>query len=110
MHTKNWSTRSQTVFPGGSLGEYNLPPDLTVVLTNGKGSKVYDTAGREYVDYTMGWGSLLLGHAPEAVVTAVTRQAARGSNFAYVTQPAVELAEEMVRAIPCAEKVRFCAS
>ncbi len=110
MQLTNWSTRSQTVFPGGSLGEYNLPPELSVVLTHGKGSKVYDTAAREYVDYTMGWGSLLLGHAPEAVVAAVTRQAALGSNFAYVSQPAIELAEEMARAIPCAGKVRFCAS
>ncbi len=108
--TNDWPQRAQTVFPGGSLGEYHLPPEMATVLTHGQGAKVYDTAEREYVDYTMGWGSLLLGHAHEAVVTAVTRQAALGSNFAYVSQPAVDLAEEMVRAIPCAEKARFCAS
>ncbi|RMF92527.1 MAG: aspartate aminotransferase family protein [Nitrospinota bacterium] len=108
QHT--WSQRSWQVFPGGSLGEYNLPPDLSIVLTHGKGSRVYDTTGREYIDLTMGWGSVILGHAHERIVTAVTRQAALGSNFSYVSRPTLELAEELLRAVPCAEKVRFCAS
>lgn len=105
-----WTARSWEVFPGGSLGEYNLPKGLSSVLSHGKGSKVYDTSGREFIDLTMGWGSVLLGHAHERVAAAVKRQAALGSNFAYVSRPALELAEELVRAIPCAEKVRFCAS
>ncbi len=108
QHT--WSQRSWQVFPGGSLGEYNLPPDLSIVLTHGKGSRVYDTTGREYIDLTMGWGSVILGHAHEKIVTAVTRQAALGSNFSYVSRPTLELAEELIRVVPCAEKVRFCAS
>jgi glutamate-1-semialdehyde 2,1-aminomutase len=58
----------------------------------------------------MGWGSVLLGHAHPAVTEAVRRQAGLGANFAYVTLPALELAEELVRAVPCAERVRFCAS
>jgi glutamate-1-semialdehyde 2,1-aminomutase len=44
------------------------------------------------------------------VVEAVRRRAGLGSNFAYVTEPALELAEELARAVPCAERVRFCAS
>jgi glutamate-1-semialdehyde 2,1-aminomutase len=58
----------------------------------------------------MGWGSVLLGHAHPAVTEAVKRQAGLGSNFAYVTETALELAEGLVRAVPCAERVRFCAS
>jgi glutamate-1-semialdehyde 2,1-aminomutase len=58
----------------------------------------------------MGWGSVLLGHAHQAVVDAVRRQAALGSNFAYVSAPALELGEELQRAVPCAERLRFCAS
>src|SRR5207244_11496321 len=50
------------------------------------------------------------GHAHPAVVGAVTRQAALGANFAYVSEPAVVLAEEIARAVACAERVRFCAS
>jgi glutamate-1-semialdehyde 2,1-aminomutase len=102
--------RSLAIFPGGSLGEYNLPADLAVVLARGEGATVWDSEGRAFTDFTMGWGSVLLGHAHPAIVGAVTRQAGLGSNFAYVTEPALELAEEIVRAVACAERVRFCAS
>jgi glutamate-1-semialdehyde 2,1-aminomutase len=102
--------RSLAVFPGGSLGEYDLPADLAVVLARGEGATVWDSEGRAFTDFTMGWGSVLLGHAHPAIVDAVRRQAGLGSNFAYVTAPALELAEEIVRAVACAERVRFCAS
>ncbi|OGB92253.1 MAG: hypothetical protein A3H39_17440 [candidate division NC10 bacterium RIFCSPLOWO2_02_FULL_66_22] len=104
------SERSLAVFPAGSPGEYNLPPDLVTVLDRGEGAAVWDAAGRRFLDFTMGWGSVLLGHAHPAVVEAVRRRAGLGSNFAYVTEPALELAEELVRAVACAERVRFCAS
>ncbi len=110
MTQTNWADRSWNVFPGGSLGEYDLPPEQSVVLSHGHGSKVFDTLGREYIDLTMGWGSVMLGHAHPAIAEAVIKQVERGSNFAYVSQPALELAETMIEAIPCAEKVRFCAS
>lgn len=105
-----WSKRSWKVFPGGCLGEYNLPQDLSVVLTRGQGPKVYDTTGKEFIDFTMGWGSVILGHSHPGINEAVKRQAEKGSNFSYVSGPALELAEELVRAVPCAEKIRFCAS
>ncbi len=104
------SERSLSLFPAGSLGEYNLPPELVRVLVRGEGTTVWDTEGRRYTDFTMGWGSVLLGHAHPAITEAVKRRAGLGSNFAYVTEPALELAEELVRAVPCAERVRFCAS
>jgi glutamate-1-semialdehyde 2,1-aminomutase len=102
--------RSLAVFPGGSLGEYDLPPELAVVLARGEGAHVWDTEGRAFTDFTMGWGSILLGHAHPVVAEAVRRQVALGSNFAYVTEPALRLAEEIVGAVACAERVRFCAS
>lgn len=102
--------RSLAVFPGGSLGEYNLPPDLAVVLARGEGAWVWDAEGRRFSDFTMGWGSVLLGHAHPRVTEAVAAQIGRGTNFAYVTEQALELAEELRRAVACAERVRFCAS
>ncbi len=109
-YSSEWGRRSWRVFPGGCLGEYNLPPELSIALRRGSGPRVYDGDGREYIDYTMGWGSVILGHAHPAVCAAVQAQAALGSNFSYVSTPALELAEELLRAVPCAEKVRFCAS
>ncbi|RLB26590.1 MAG: aspartate aminotransferase family protein, partial [Deltaproteobacteria bacterium] len=105
-----WARRSWEVFPGGSLGEYNLPRELSVVLTRGQGARVYDAAGKEFIDFTMGWGSVILGHGHQKIYEAVVRQAEHGSNFSYVSGPALDLAEELVRTVPCAEKVRFCAS
>ncbi len=102
--------RAWAVFPGGSLGEYNLPAGLTVVLARGEGATVWDTDGRAFLDFTMGWGSVLLGHAHPAVTEAARRQAALGANFAYVSAPTLELAEALVHAVPCARRVRFCAS
>ena len=102
--------RSWAIFPAGSPGEYNLPRELTIVLARGAGATVWDTDGRAFTDFTMGWGSVILGHAHPAVVEAVRRRAALGSNFAYVSDAALELAEELARAVRCAERLRFCAS
>src|SRR5438270_413436 len=54
--------------------------------------------------------SVILGHAHPAIVEAVRRRVASGSNFAYLTDASLELAEELARAVPCAERLRFCAS
>ncbi len=102
--------RAWALFPAGSPGEYNLPRELALVLARGEGATVWDTDGRAFSDFTMGWGSVILGHAHPAIVEAVRGRAALGSNFAYVTDASLELAEELARAVPCAERLRFCAS
>lgn len=102
--------RSWRVFPAGSNGEYGLPPDLCTVLDHGHGCRVRDLDGREYLDFTMGWGSVLLGHAHERLVEAVVRQVAHGANFAHVNTHALELAERLVALSPACDQVRFCAS
>lgn len=107
---KDWIERSFDVFPGGSLGEFNLPRELSTVLSHGKGSRIYDVFGREYIDYSLAWGSTILGHANPVIAEAVKKQVGRAFNFSYVTEQALELAGEMCRVIPCAEKVRFAAS
>lgn len=108
--TSSMAQRAIAVFPGGSLGESSLPPNMVIVLARGSGTTVWDTSGQAHLDFTMGWGSVLLGHAHPAVTEAVTRQASLASNFAYVNEPALELGEELLRAVPCAERIRFCAS
>ena len=98
------------LFPGGSFGEFNLPKDLSTVISHGKGSKLYDVFGKEFIDCSLSWGSVILGHAHPAVTEAVRKQIEKGSSFSYVNEPALELAQELVKAIPCAEKIRFAAS
>ena len=102
--------RSLEIFPGGSNGEFNLPPELTIVIKRGEGCELWDTTGRRYIDFSMGWGSALVGHAHPAITEAVVRQAPLGANFAYITENALELADEIVRLSPASERMRFCAS
>lgn len=107
----NTGERAQAVFTGGiSNGEFGLEPEDIVVLERGHGCKLWDTGGREFLDFSMAWGSCLVGHARTEVVEAVTRQAPLGSNFAYLNTEVLALAEEIRLVSPAAEKIRFCAS
>ncbi|MBI2320914.1 MAG: aminotransferase class III-fold pyridoxal phosphate-dependent enzyme [Chloroflexi bacterium] len=96
--------------PGGSLGTYVQPDDVAFVVAYGRGSKVYDVEGREYIDYILGSGPAVLGHAHPAVVEAVQRQVERGTQFYWLNEPVIALADKMVQAIPCAEMVKFTSS
>ncbi len=102
--------RSLSVFPAGSNGEFNLPPELTRVMRRGKGCEVWDVEGRHFFDFSMGWGSALVGHAHPAVVESVVKQAPLGSNFAYTTDVSLALAEEIARVSPACDQLRYCAS
>jgi glutamate-1-semialdehyde 2,1-aminomutase len=103
--------RALAVFPAGiANGEFGLPREDLVVIERGEGCRIWDTSGREWLDFSMGWGSVLVGHARPEVVAAVTAQAQRGSNFAYLNTHALAVAEEIRRACPAAERLRFCAS
>ena len=103
--------RALRVFPGGiSNGEFGLPPEQLVVMERGEGCKLWDTNNKEYLDFSMGWGSCLVGHARPEIVDAVRKQISRGSNFAFLNPHALTLAEELQRLSPSVDSVRFCAS
>lgn len=104
------ASRSLEVFPAGSNGEFDLPPELAMVIAGGEGCELWDTGGKRYLDFSMGWGSSLVGHAHPEVVKAVQKQAPAGSNFAYVNANSLALAEEICRLSPACDQVRFCAS
>ncbi|HWT80627.1 MAG TPA: aminotransferase class III-fold pyridoxal phosphate-dependent enzyme, partial [Candidatus Methylomirabilis sp.] len=93
--------------PGQSAWQWSLPPDLAFIVERGEGSRLYDTHGRAYVDYVMGSGPLLLGHAHPTIVQAVQAQMAKGSVYHWLSQPTVRLAQLICEAVPCGEKVRF---
>jgi glutamate-1-semialdehyde 2,1-aminomutase len=76
----------------------------------GDGAYLEDTEGRRYVDWVMSWGPLVFGHADPEIVEAVQEAAAEGTTFGVPTEREVELAEEIVDAVPSIEKVRFVSS
>ncbi len=102
--------KAGTYLVGATLGMFKLPGDHQMVIDRGDGCRVWDLEGREYIDYVLGSGPMILGHAHPTVSKAVTDQAARGSTFYGLNRPAIELAERLVGASPCADQVRFTTS
>src|SRR6266536_63693 len=96
--------------PGGALGSARFPDELACVVKRGRGSKVWDMSGREYIDYLLGSGPMILGHSHPAVVAAVRDQLENGTTYFMVNEPLTMLADERCRAGPCAEQVRFPAT
>ena len=98
--------RAKKYLPGGSTGNVYFD----VVLREGRGSRVWDLSGNEYVDYLLGSGPMIVGHSHPEVVAAVLEQVQMGTTFFALSEPATRLAEAIVDAVPCAEKVRFVSS
>ena len=96
--------------PGSGTGNTNYPDELKFLVREGRGGRVWDVSGNEYVDWLMGSGPMILGHAHPAVSDAVLSAVGRGSTFFATNDQAVLLAEELVQAVPCAEQVRFTTS
>jgi glutamate-1-semialdehyde 2,1-aminomutase len=107
MNQNELLQKAERYLPGACLGMMSLPADLRMVMVRGQGSKIYDAAGKEYIDYMLGSGPLLLGHCRAEIVEAVQRQVALGSTYFALNEPAILLAERLVEAVPCAEAVRF---
>ena len=96
--------------PGSNTGNLTVRDDLSFLVREGRGSCIWDVSGNEYVDWLMGSGPMLLGHAHPAVVEAVIKAVEQGSTFFATNEKAVLLAEDLVGAVPCAEMVRFTTS
>ena len=97
---------AKRVLPGGTFG--NFPGE--VVIREGKGGRVWDEEGKEYVDFLLGSGPMLVGHAHPEVTEAAHAQIAKGTTFFANNRLGIELAEAIVDAVPCAEQVRFVSS
>lgn len=95
---------------GGGLGLFVLPPDLNLVIARGDGARVWDVAGREYLDYHLSSGPALLGHAHPAITSAVNEQLPRGTTYYFLNEPQIALAKKLVAAIPCADVVHYTGS
>jgi glutamate-1-semialdehyde 2,1-aminomutase len=105
--------RASRVIPGGvdspvrafkSVG--GDPP----YIVRGKGSRIWDADGNEYLDYVGSWGPLILGHTFPSVVEAVEKANRDGASFGACTPAEAELAEAVIEAFPSMDKVRFVSS
>jgi glutamate-1-semialdehyde 2,1-aminomutase len=84
--------------------------DEPLFVRRGEGAWIEDEQGRRYVDWVMSWGPLIFGHADPETLEAVVEAARDGTTFGAATAREVELAEELVEAMPSMEMVRFVSS
>ncbi len=78
-----------------------------IFMERGRGSRIYDVDGNEYIDWMMAFGALPLGHAHPEIVEAISEAAASGAHFATATPVELEVAELLQKMVPNAERVRF---
>src|SRR5438309_3136376 len=97
---------ARRVLPGGGFG--NVAHEI--VIAQGRAGRVWDVSGNEYVDYLLGSGPMLIGHAHPEVLAVTQEQLAKGTTFFANNEHGIRLAAEIVDAVPCAEKVRFVSS
>lgn len=101
---------AKPLMPGGvnspvrSFPSVDLDP---IYMDHGKGSKVYDLDGNEYIDYVLSWGPLILGHSDEKVVEYVKRTAEKGLSFGSPHVLETKLAKLVIERVPSIEMVRM---
>src|SRR3982074_3116485 len=77
------------------------------MMVRGKGARIFDADGNDYIDYVGSWGPLILGHAPSKVIEAIMDAACNGTSFGASTPAEADLAEIVISAFPHIQKVRF---
>ena len=104
---------AQTLMPGGvnspvrAFKSVNMDP---IFMERGKGSKIYDIDGNEYIDYVLSWGPLILGHTNDRVVEAMKKVAELGTSYGAPTLMENELAKLVIERVPSIEVVRMVSS
>ncbi|MED1204819.1 glutamate-1-semialdehyde 2,1-aminomutase [Heyndrickxia acidicola] len=102
-----------TLMPGGvnspvrAFRSVHMDP---IFMERGKGSKIYDIDGNEYIDYVLSWGPLILGHTNERVVNAIKKVAEMGTSFGAPTVIENKLAKLVQERVPSIEIVRMVSS
>jgi glutamate-1-semialdehyde 2,1-aminomutase len=99
--------RAKKLMPGGVNSPVRAYQPYPFFTSCGKGSRLTDVDGKEYVDYCLAYGALILGHANPTIIEAVKAQLECGTLYGTPTEQEVELAELVCESVPCAEMVRL---
>ena len=105
--------RSQKLIPGGvnsPVRAFRAVGGTPVFFREGRGARLVDEDGRQYIDYVGSWGPMILGHAHPEVVREVAAAAARGLSFGAPTALELEMAELITGTLPSVEQVRLVSS
>ena len=108
--SKELFENAKKVMPGGvnspvrAFRSVDMDP---VFMASGKGSRITDVDGNEYIDYVGSWGPLILGHAHDDVLAAITQTAVKGTSFGAPVELETQLAEKIIDLVPSLEMVRM---
>jgi glutamate-1-semialdehyde 2,1-aminomutase len=111
--SKRLFEQSLQLIPGGvnsPVRAFHAVGGTPIFFREGRGARLVDEDGREYIDYVGSWGPLILGHADPEVVAAVSAAAARGLSFGAPTRLELEMAELLTSSLPSLEQVRLVSS
>lgn len=105
--------KAEQLLPGGvnspvrAFKSVDMP---AIFMDHGKGSKIYDIDGNEYIDYVLSWGPLILGHENIQVIESLHKAVDKGTSFGASTLEEIKLAELVIDRVPSIEKVRMVSS
>ena len=111
-HTKSEAAfaEARQYIPGGvnsPVRSFRSVGGVPPFISGGRGSKIYDIDGNEYIDYVLSYGPLLMGHVPDCVTEAIKSAADKGTSYGAPTVAETELAKLITKLVPSMEMVRF---
>lgn len=104
------SAEARGILPSGVCHDARMLSPFPVYIASAQGSRKWDVDGNEYIDYAMGHGALLLGHAHPATVKAVSEQVRKGTHYGACHELEIAWGSLVKRLVPSAERVRFTSS
>lgn len=106
-------TKARRVISGGvnsPVRAWKAVGGKPLFVSKAKGNKIYDVSGREYIDYVLSWGPMILGHAHSKVTAAIFNAAKKGTSFGAPTESETQMAKLISTAVPSMELVRMTSS
>ncbi len=105
--SKQLYEESVKYLPGGVNSPVRAYKPYPFFAQKAKGSKIYDVDGNEYIDYCLGYGPIVFGHANETIVEESIKQLKEGTDYGVPSEKELILAKEVTKRVPCAQMVRF---
>ncbi len=107
MKSEDLFNEALTLFPMGVNSPVRYYSPVPVMFSQGKGSKIIDVDNNEYIDYSLGFGPMILGHANDEVASTMKKQIDKGILFGSLTENEINLGKIIKNAIKSMEKMRF---
>lgn len=102
--------RSRRSLAGGVSSPFRAKAPVPLFFEDGKGARLFDVDGNEYIDYQLAWGPMILGYSHPKMVARLTGQAAKPLSYGAQHELEITVAEKIQQMVPCAERVAFTSS